>query len=276
MARADQGKNRTATVLRHEAIVALLKTQGALSVNQLAMHFGCSPATIRRDLKRLSREMNDVRRFHGAAAMEPELLERGFQEKLAHSYQEKLEIAAAVVNWLPASGVLGLNGGTTTTLIARQLARAQKRLTVVTNAVNIAFELTNSSIPVVVVGGALRPSNYETTGPAALDTLRGLHLDWAVLGANGVDPRFGASTTTELEAAVGRTFALQADCVVVAADHTKLGFNALFQMVEWGAVHFLATDRGADDLLGSWGIRPAARGFGEQAAAVLEVHPVGA
>ncbi len=236
------------------------------------MHFGCSSATIRRDLKRLSGQMSDVRRFHGAAAMEPEQLEHGFQEKLSRCYREKTEIAAAVVDLLSNDGVLGLNGGTTTTLIARQLARSGKRLTVVTNAVNIAFELTTSSIPVVVVGGALRPPNYETTGPQALESLRSLHLDWAVLGANGLDPRFGASTTTELEAAVGRTFAAQADRVVVAVDHTKLGASALFQMVEWTGVHHVATDRAAVAILRGWDLRGVDAAFPSEAqAAVITV-----
>jgi DeoR family transcriptional regulator of aga operon len=272
--RRDLGQHRRATAERHQAIIALLKSEGALSVQDLAAHFRCSPATIRRDLRRLSQGQGEVRRFHGVAAMDQDVLERGFQEKLAQAYPEKLAIAAAVVEWLPETGIIGLNGGTTTTLIARQLARAQKRLTVVTNAINIAFELTTSMIPVVVVGGALRPANYETTGPAALQTLRGLHLDWVVLGANGVDPRFGASTTAELEAGIGRTFARQAGGVVIAADHTKLGTNALHQMVEWEAVRFLATDAAGVRAAAQWGLRLPVDAPPD-AAAVLTVHADG-
>jgi DeoR family transcriptional regulator of aga operon len=273
MPRADRGQSRAATLQRHEAIVALLRSQGAVSVNTLARHFGCSPATIRRDLQVLARRSSEVRRFHGVVAAEPAMLERGFQDKLAHAYEEKLAIAQALVEWLPNHGVIGLNGGTTTTLVARQIAQAQKPVTVVTNAVNIAFELTNSSISVVVVGGALRPSNYETTGAAALEALRRLHLDWAILGANGVDPRFGASTTAELEAAVGRTFAQQADRTVVVADHTKLGFSALFQMVDWAQVHHLVSDEAAAETLKAWGLqRVDGRDTG---AGVWQVHPHG-
>ncbi|QSO51154.1 DeoR/GlpR transcriptional regulator [Alicyclobacillus curvatus] len=240
---------------RHQEIIELLRTTGVVSVSELAERYECSPSTIRRDIGILSRTVDELRRLHGAVAMKPEMLEQNFQEKLTQAYQQKVDIAAAVVEHLPESGVIGLNGGTTTTLVARQLAKTKRNLTVVTNAVNISFELTGSSVSVVVIGGALRPSNYETTGRMAEENLRGLHLDVAVLGANGLDPRFGASTSAELEAAVGRTFADQADEVIIVADSTKLGERALFQMVDWSSIRYVATDAGANDLLLQWGGR---------------------
>lgn len=128
----------------------------------------------------------------------------------------------------------------------------------VTNAVNIAFALTTSRIRVVVVGGMLEPANYETTGPLAVETLRTLHLDVAVLGANGLDPRFGASTHTEEEAAVGHIFGDRADVVVMATDASKLERRALFRMVDWADVDYLVSDHRSAATCARWKVHPVA------------------
>ena len=64
-----------------------------------------------------------------------------------------------------------LNGGTTTVEIARAIPGVQALhagVTVVTNAVNIATELTvRPFIKIVVSGGVARPQSYELVGPIA-------------------------------------------------------------------------------------------------------------
>jgi len=248
---------RASVVRRREEILALLKTQGSVSVTDLAERLQCSLATIRRDLQELQ-ESAGLRRFHGAVAVDGIGMEGEFQDRLAVAEDEKRAIARVVVEQLKPGQVIGLNGGTTTTQIAHHIAEAELEVTVVTNAINIAFALAASRVPVVVVGGVLRSANYETTGPLALRVLEHLHLDWAVLGANGVDPRFGASTHTESEAAVGQAFAQRADRVVLAVDHSKLGSTALFRMVDWGTVAAIACDGGGTDILMRWALEQEA------------------
>lgn len=57
-------------------------------------------------------------------------------------------------------------------------------LTVVTNALNIANELTvRPHVKIVVVGGVARPRSYELIGPLANRFVDGLNLDVMVLGS---------------------------------------------------------------------------------------------
>ncbi len=244
---------RAAVLRRQEEILTLLKHQGSVSVTHLAERLGCSTATIRRDLLELQ-ATSGLRRFHGAVAVESLAMESEFQERLTVADDEKRAIAEAVVAHLTPGQVLGLNGGTTTTQIAQKISEVGLQVTVVTNAVNIAFQLTASRVPVVVVGGALRPANYETTGPLAIRALSDLHLDWAILGANGLDPQFGASTHTEAEASVGQAFGDQADRVLFAVDHSKLGKTALFRMLDWRRIDAVACGEQGQDVLNHWGL----------------------
>ena len=72
---------------------------------------------------------------------------------------------------------VGLTGGTTCTEVARALVDRQ-RLTVVTNALNIAGELAvRPNLKLVVTGGTARPESYELVGPLAERALAELHLD---------------------------------------------------------------------------------------------------
>jgi DeoR family transcriptional regulator of aga operon len=240
---------------RHEKLLDALKERGTLSISELADSFKCSLATIRRDVQELESQ-GYLRRFHGAVALQDMITERAFHEKSMTNRVEKEAIANVVAQWIPDHTVVGLNGGTTTTTIAEKLVELKRSVTVVTNAVNIAFLLSDGGLPVVVIGGELRPQNYETTGSVALGSLSDLHLDWALLGANGVDHHFGVTTTTEQEAAVGRMFAERADNVLLAVDSTKVGHTALFRMLSWNMVNIIATDGGASKLLRAWGISP--------------------
>ena len=77
--------------------------------------------------------------------------------------EEKTRIARAAAAMVRPGDTIGLNGGTTATEVAREVALLpdltdpETPVTIVTNAVNIASELTvRQCVRVVVTGGAAR------------------------------------------------------------------------------------------------------------------------
>ena len=99
-----------------------------------------------------------------------------------------------------------LDSGTTTTAILRAGAGAEfsVNLTIITNAVNIAAELSGSSLEVILTGGTLRKNSFSLVGPIAEETLRRLNADILFLGVDGFDVHYGLSTPNLLEAKVNR------------------------------------------------------------------------
>jgi DeoR family transcriptional regulator, aga operon transcriptional repressor len=153
--------------------------------------------------------------------------------------------------------VVGLGGGTTTTEVARALAVRPElngngetdgtRLTVVTNALNIANELlVRSRMKVVVAGGVVRPQSYELVGPLGGALLREVNLDLALLGADAVDPALGAAAHHEGEAAMNSLMVERATRVVIIADASKLGGHAFARVCPVERIEALVTDAGAD------------------------------
>jgi DeoR/GlpR family transcriptional regulator of sugar metabolism len=69
-----------------------------------------------------------------------------------------------------------------------------QNLTIITNAVNIAAELSGTSVEVILTGGTLRKNSFSLVGPIAEETLRRLSADLLFLGVDGFDVHFGLST----------------------------------------------------------------------------------
>jgi DeoR family transcriptional regulator of aga operon len=139
--------------------------------------------------------------------------------------------------------VLILDSGTTTTAIARAL-RNFRNLTIVTNAVNIAAELSGTAVEVILTGGTLRKNSFSLVGPIAEDTLRRLSADILFLGVDGFDVQFGLSTPNLLEAKVNRVMVDIAKKTVAVCDSSKFGRRSLSLIAAPKAVHEVITDRG--------------------------------
>jgi len=230
---------------RHARILEHVSARGSVDVRELSGLLDVSGATIRRDLQHLSGQ-NLLRRTRGGAEVGAVGLEVPLQHRAERLRPEKQAIARAAAALVPDGAVVGMNGGSTVTEIARLLA-ARGPFTVVTNAVNIAAELIlHRHITLVVVGGNARTTSYELVGPIAERTLAGVHTDIAFLGVDGIGAAHGCTTHDQLEAATDRAFADASDRTVVVADRTKVGRATFAKICPLAAVAHLVTDSAAD------------------------------
>jgi DeoR family transcriptional regulator of aga operon len=128
------------------------------------------------------------------------------------------------------------------TAIAQGLKRFS-RLTVITNAVNIAAELAGTDFEVILVGGTLRKNSFSLVGPLAEDNLEEMHADILFLGVDGFDLEVGTTTPNFLESRVNRAMVKAARKVVVVCDSSKFNHRSLSRITPPGAIHYLITDR---------------------------------
>ena len=229
---------------RRRAILDLLNHHGRVLVTDLAKHFRTSQVTIRKDLEILHAN-GQVHRTHGGAlpAREGMLEDPALRDKEKLHRKEKLQIAAAAAQMVSEGQVVILDSGTTTTAIARVL-REHKNLTIITNAVNIAAELSGSSVEVILTGGTLRANSFSLVGPIAEESLRRLNADILFLGVDGFDAHYGLSTPNLPEAKVNRTMMEIARLSVAVCDSSKFGRRSLSLIAPPSAIHHVITDRG--------------------------------
>jgi DeoR family transcriptional regulator, aga operon transcriptional repressor len=228
------------------AILEHLSAHGSVSVTDLASELAVSPATIRRDLELLD-DQRLLTRTHGGAVAQGVLYELPLRYKTARHREEKRRIALEAAARVADGEAVGLTGGTTTTEVARVLVERQ-RLTVVTNALNIASELAiRPNLKLVVTGGWARSESYELVGPLAEQSLAGLNLDTVFLGVDGVSFEAGLMTHHEVEAHTNLALMERARRTVVVADSSKIGRTAFARICAIERVHELITDVAADE-----------------------------
>jgi len=138
------------------------------------------------------------------------------------------------------------DSGTTTMEIARQIKFLKvKALNVITNALNVAMELTNlPHVRLIMIGGILRQMSYSLSGPHAEQALKGLYADRLFLGVDGLDPEIGLMTPDVLEAQLNAVMIQVSREVVVVADSTKFQRRSLSVIARVEAVHKVITDSG--------------------------------
>jgi DeoR family transcriptional regulator, aga operon transcriptional repressor len=228
---------------RRRAIVKLLQQDGRLLVGDLSKRFRTSLITIRKDLEFLHHQ-GQLERTHGGAlpVKTGALMDNSLQEKERLHRQEKARIAAAAARMIGKGQVIILDSGTTTTAIAR-ICRNMKSLTIITNATNIASELADSPVEVILTGGTLRSNSYSLVGPLAEESLRKLSADLLFLAVDGFDVRYGLTTPNLLEARVNRAMAEAARRTIVVCDSSKFGRRSLSLILPTSSVHETITDK---------------------------------
>jgi DeoR family transcriptional regulator of aga operon len=229
---------------RQREIIEILNREGRVLVIDLAQQFQTSQVTIRKDLEILQAQ-GRIHRTHGGALpiREGVLEDRTLLEKEKLHRKEKMQIAVAAAGMVSEGQVVLLDSGTTTTAIAREL-RSFQNLTIITNAVNVAAELSGSSAEIILTGGSLRRNSFSMVGPIAEETLHKLNADILFLGVDGFDVQYGISTPNLLEAKVNRAMMEVAKFVVAVCDSSKFGKRSLSLIGPPTAVHHLITDRG--------------------------------
>jgi DeoR family transcriptional regulator of aga operon len=229
---------------RLATILEQLSTDRSVAVSELSSSMKVSTATIRRDLL-LLQDQRLLSRTHGGAVAQGLIYELPLRYKSARHQAEKRRIAVAAASRVADGMAVGLTGGTTCTEVARELVERQ-RLTVVTNALNIASEMAvRPNLKLVVTGGTARPESYELVGPLAEQALSRLRLDIVFIGVDGIDGEAGCTTHHEVEAHTDLALIERARHVVVVADSSKIGRAAFAQICPIDRVGELITDRGA-------------------------------
>jgi DeoR family fructose operon transcriptional repressor len=226
---------------RQHKILEILRTEQFVRASDLQQMLDASQASIRRDLQTLE-DAGLLKRTHGGATGH---LTAGFEASLVQKEDrfkaEKEAIARVAVSLIQDGETVMLDAGSTTLQIAKQL-RNRRNIKVVTNAVNIAWELSSSEVEVTVTGGTLRRNTLALVGPLANASLAELHVDKLFLATNGLDLKKGLTSPNLTEAQAKKAMIDSAREVIVVTDHSKFGRIAFTQVCTLDRIQSLVTD----------------------------------
>jgi DeoR/GlpR family transcriptional regulator of sugar metabolism len=227
---------------RRQRVLDLVSRRGFVSLLDLAQAIHVSESTIRRDLDHLHQQ-GVVKRTHGGAmyvgdgSALPALEDRSSAE-----LNEKQTIAREAAARIRDGDTILLDGGTTTLEVAKALVG--RPVQIVTNSLPIAHLFANRrEADLVMLGGYVYPKTGVALGPLTVRTLDEVHVHQAILSVGGITAK-GLFNSNLLLVETERRMMRTADEVVVVADHTKIGRQALAFLCELSVIDTLIVDAG--------------------------------
>jgi DeoR family transcriptional regulator, aga operon transcriptional repressor len=229
---------------RRQQILQLLIEHGSVQVADLVERFGVSAVTIRADLTHFESQGLANRTHGGATLVRTPPQEQDIHEKDALNLPLKESIGACAARLVQPGDNIIIDSGSTTMTLARHL-RAHRDVTVMTNGLNIAWELANApGINVLLTGGLLRQQSLSLQGSQAEASLNSYSFDTLFLG---LDLQFGLTTHDEAEARLNHRMVERARRIVVLTDASKFGRVSLHRIARLDQIHAIITDAGIDD-----------------------------
>jgi len=229
-------------VERRQELLRQVRDDGRVLAVDAAKRFGVSTDSIRRDLRALAAE-GLVQRVRGGALRS--VPTASFRERVSSSSAEVGPIAFGVARRIEEiGGIVVLDSGSTNVRVAEALRSCD--LTVVTSSPAIAAAASVNGLGVIMLGGVVVAEIGASVDATAVDALRLIRADVAVLGACAVDPETGVSSGRADEITFKRAVVYAGAELIVAATADKLGTAAAFQVAEVNEITSLFTEPDAD------------------------------
>jgi DeoR family glycerol-3-phosphate regulon repressor len=241
---AKAGKNGKVASLRarHTKIQELVQASGFVTIDYLAREFDVTPQTIRRDINTMSKR-GIINRYHGGAGIGSSTENVAYNQRKVLCFREKQKIARLVAAQIPDHASLFINIGTTTEAVAQALLN-HERLRIITNNLNVASILSaKASFEVIVAGGLVRHRDCGIIGEATIDFIQQFKVDYGIIGISGIDADGTLLDFDYREVRAARAIIDNSRNVFLAADHTKLGRNAMVRLGSIEEIDALFTDK---------------------------------
>ena len=230
---------------RKQKIEQLIKQKTSVQVNGLATQFNVSESTIRRDLQEMETNGLLIRTHGGAMEVSTLDYEMSFKEKETENISDKQKIGEIAAAMIQDGDTIILDSGTTTLEIAKRIKA--KSVTVITNSIDIALEISNKeNIELIVAGGSLRHTTRAMIGPLAENVFKNFRVDKAFIGVNGISIKAGFTTANYLEARLKKTIIEVAGKAIIVADKSKFNKVCFSIIGELKEVSSIITSKNLD------------------------------
>ena len=213
-------------------IKRLVRKNRRMTFAELQKHIKVSPATLRRDLSELE-QSGEVIRVHGGI-LDPAYVrsEVSFDERLVRNRAAKAAIASAVSKLVPAGATVLVDAGSTC-LEAGKALLGRKDVRLITHSVALLESAFHGEAAIICLGGELRKVSGALTGGSALGALNSINADIAFVGASGIEPEWGCTTTDLSETEMKRALLARSARKILLADLTKWGHRSTVRFAEW-------------------------------------------
>lgn len=227
---------------RRNAILAKLSLEGKVVVSDLAKEFDVTEETIRRDLEKLDKDGLARKTYGGAVKNENYNIDLPFHVRKQTNVESKRIIAARISEMIHDGDYVMLDSSTTALYVIKNIID-RKKITLITNSIEILIELCNKpDWTIISTGGVLKEGGLSVVGYQAERMVSGYHADIAVCSCKGLDANMGVTDSNERDSEIKKAFFNAADRKVLAVDSSKFNKTSFVKVCGVGEVDTVVTD----------------------------------
>lgn len=235
------------TAERRSLIIEKLQAEKKVVVGSLSKEFGVSEETIRRDLERLTQDGIAIKSYGGATFNENSSIDLPFNVRKKNNVAGKQRIAELVAAEIEDGDHIILDASSTAVYVAKAI-KNKKRLTVITNSLEVMIELSDiPDITVISTGGNLKEGYLALFGPRVSESLASFHVEKAIFSCKGFDIEHGVTDSDDQFSQVKQVMMRAADKTILAVDSTKFDKVAFSRVCTLPELTTVVTDIKPDD-----------------------------
>jgi DeoR family glycerol-3-phosphate regulon repressor len=231
---------------RLNEILNMLNIQGKVRVKDLSQKFNVTEDCIRKDLKQLEHSGKLKRTYGGAIQIRQSSQLYDISEREKIDISTKTVIAKKALELVEDRETIFLDLSTINILIAKALLNSSKRVTVVTNMLEIAniLSTSNNNITVVVAAGVLNKSLNGFTGSATNDFIKKYKFDKSFIGSCGIDAFDKSITTFEIEDGITKATIIQSSKkTFLVMENKKFNVDGNYKFAMIDDINSIITDQ---------------------------------
>lgn len=230
---------------RRELILKELFDNKKVNVIDLSKKFLVSQVIIRKDLKELENS-GLLERTHGGAIEKRKLAHyTSFDDRKIINEKEKHRIAKKAYEVVKDEDVIVLDVSTINLILAKFLYECPKKITIITNSLEIMLILYKSKeMKLIFLGGTFEAQNKVCTGLLTVENIKRFNPTKCFLGTGGVNLEKGfISNYEEVDGEVKREYINSSREVYLLAENQKFYEDALFNFAHLKDIDFIITDK---------------------------------
>lgn len=224
---------------RQSQILDLLAKNKKMEVTKLSELLNVSQVTIRKDLVILENSGIIVRE-HGYARLNES---DDINNRLARHYETKQKIAKLAVESIENGETVMIESGSCCALVALEIARSKKDVTLITNSAFIADYIRKiGSVKVILLGGEYQNESQVMVGPLTRKCVEAFFVDKLFIGTDGFTIETGFTGNDYMRSEAVKDMAKQTSRVMIVTDSDKFSQKGVVNLIEIEKVACVYTD----------------------------------
>lgn len=228
---------------RRNAILSKLASDGKVVVSDLAREYSVTEETIRRDLEKLDRDGLARKTYGGAVKNENYNIDLPFHVRKQSNVESKRKIARLIADMIQDGDYIMLDSSTTALYVIHSI-QDRKKITLITNSIEILIELCNKpDWTIISTGGTLKEGGLSLVGYQAERTVNNFHVDLAVCSCKGFDTERGVTDSNEPDSEIKKAFFAAAKKRILAVDSSKFDKSSFVKVCGINDIDTVVTDK---------------------------------